>query len=282
MAGSSAAVFPAAADRYAGYTFPAKLPPMRRTANVLLLTLSISTSIGLLIPATSTAANQQNLLDVFKRYSSNTSVQPGNGALTPTDLVAGLKQALAQGTMSAITQLGRTDGFWKDARAQIPLPGSIGRFEGTLRTLGYGKKLDKFHLTLNRAAEQAVPQVVEVFAGSLTKMTIADAQSILLGPKDAATQFFRRTSSTELYSRIFPIVQTATTDVGVTQKYKALVEKAGPVMRLSGTQATDLDSFVTQKALDSLFLKIADEEARIRVNPAARGTELLQKVFSRQ
>ena len=237
---------------------------------------------ALLASAPASAGTQQDVLDALKTYGSNTSVQSAAAGLTQTDLVAGLKQALGQGTQSAIAQLGKSDGFWKDARARIPLPAGIARYESTVRLLGYGGKLDKFHLTLNRAAEQAVPQVAQVFAGSITQMTVADAQQIISGPKDAATQFFRRTSSTELYDRILPIVQKSTADVGVTQKYKALTDKAGPVLRLSGSQSQDLDGYVTQKALDSLFLKIADEEARIRDNPAARGTELLQKVFGKK
>ncbi len=257
-------------------TAPDLLSHMR---SFLIVAMTLSAA---LMPAAAIAGNKQDMLDAIKRYAGSTSAQSAAAGLTQGDLVAGLKQALAQGTQTAISQLGRSDGFWKDAATRIPLPASIARFESPIRALGYGSKLDKFHLTLNRAAEQAVPQVAEIFAGSITQMTVADAQSILTGPKDAATQFFRRTSSAQLIERILPIVQSSTASVGVTQKYKALVDKAGPVMRLSGSQSPDLDAYVTQKTVDGLFLKIADEEARIRDNPAARGTELLKKVFGRQ
>eukprot|EP00456_Euglypha_rotunda_P065408 TRINITY_DN5607_c0_g1_i1.p3 TRINITY_DN5607_c0_g1~~TRINITY_DN5607_c0_g1_i1.p3 ORF type:complete len:115 (-),score=45.06 TRINITY_DN5607_c0_g1_i1:3-347(-) len=114
-------------------------------------------------------------------------------------------------------------------------------------------------------------------------MSLSDAKQILQGPDNAATEFFRRTSTNELYAKILPIVSEATAQVGVTQQYKKVAAKAGPILRLSGsTPPTDLDDYVTQQALNGLFTKIADEEARIRKDPAARTTELLKKVFAKQ
>jgi hypothetical protein len=111
-------------------------------------------------------------------------------------------------------------------------------------------------------------------------MTLADAKAILQGPDNAATEFFRRTASQALYAQIRPIVVDATGRTGVTQQYKKVAAKAGPIMRLAGsTPPVDLDDYVTQQALNGLFTKIADEEGRIRRDPAARTTELLRKVF---
>jgi hypothetical protein len=206
--------------------------------------------------------------------------QPGAAAaLNDSEIVAGLREALAQGTTRAINQLGRTDGFWGDAGVRVPLPDPLTRYERTLRQYGQGARLDAFQLTLNRAAEQAVPQVADIFGAAVRQMSIADARAILSGQPDAATQYFRRVSSESLRQKILPIVQGATARVGVTQSYKQLMGQAGPVLQLAGYQAPDLDSFVTQKALDGLFVNIAAEEARIRQNPAARGSELLRKVF---
>lgn len=211
------------------------------------------------------------------------SVIPGTAGTNQSEIAAALRQALNQGTTAAIGQLGRTDGFWSDPRVRVPLPGFISKYESTVRAIGYGSTLDQFQLTLNRAAEKAVPQVTSIFANSISQMTLSDAKQILQGPDNAATEFFRRTSTNELYARILPIVSEATAQVGVTQQYKKVASKAGPILRLSGsTPPTDLDDYVTQQALNGLFTKIADEEARIRKDPAARSTELLKKVFAKQ
>lgn len=204
---------------------------------------------------------------------------PAGTALAESDIIQGLREALAQGSTQAIRNLGRSDGFWGQADVRIPLPDSLARAEDTLRRLGQGRSVDEFHLTLNRAAEQAVPQVAEIFGNAIRQMTIEDARGILRGSDDAATQFFRRRSSDALYQRIYPIVQTTTQRVGVTQQYKRMVANYGPLLQMAGVKAGDLDSYVTAKALDGLFLRIAAEELRIRQNPAARTSEILRRVF---
>jgi len=209
--------------------------------------------------------------------------QPGGGAaLGEAEIIGGLREALAQGTTQAIRQLGRSDGYWGDAGVRIPLPESVQRMEGTLRQLGQGARVDQFHLTLNRAAEQAVPQVADIFGNAVRQMSIQDARSILHGPSDAATQYFRRSSSAALHDKVYPIVQATTRSVGVTQQYKQLVSEYGPLLRMAGVKAGDLDAYVTDRALAGLFTTIATEEARIRRDPAARGTELLRRVFGAQ
>ncbi len=136
---------------------------------------------------------------------------------------------------------------------------------------------------MNRAAEQAVPEAAAVLGDSVKQTSIADAKSILTGTNNAATQYFRRTSETNLFTRFHPIVQRATEQAGVTRAYKQMMDKAGAAGSLAssllGRDSTDIDSYVTQKALDGLFLKMAEEENRIRENPAARTSDLLQKVF---
>jgi len=132
---------------------------------------------------------------------------------------------------------------------------------------------------MNHAAEQAVPLAANVFAGAITNMTIADAKSILTGPEDAATQYFRKSSETQLHEKFLPIVQDATEKTGVTMAYKNLIKQAGPMAAFLGADAGDLDGYVTQKSLDGLFKMIASEEKQIRQNPVARSTDLLKKVF---
>jgi hypothetical protein len=214
------------------------------------------------------------------RILQQVAQQPGaTTALDNSEIIAGLHEALAQGTSKAINQLGRNDGFWKDVAVRIPLPEPISGMEKTLRQFGQGARVDEFHLTLNRAAERATPQVADIFSNAVRQMSVADARAILQGPQDAATRYFQRTASDTLRQKILPIVQNATASVGVTQSYKQLTAQAGPYLQLAGRSTPDLDTFVTDRALDGLFTTIAVEEARIRQNPAARGTELLRRVF---
>ncbi|MEO5804188.1 MAG: DUF4197 domain-containing protein, partial [Verrucomicrobiota bacterium] len=165
-----------------------------------------------------------------------------------------------------------------------------------LRAIKQDKYADEFVTTMNRAAEQAVPVAGSVFADAVQQMSIADAKTILVGTNNAATEYFRKLTQTNLFARFEPIVKTATEQTGVTSAYKKLMAKAGNLPSstnslLGGLGKTlnatgylnqdtmDVDAYVTQKAMDGLFKMVADEEKKIRENPAARSTELLQKVF---
>lgn len=201
-------------------------------------------------------------------------------ALTADEMTGGLKEALANGVQHAVRELGKPDGFLKNLDVKIPMPKSLQTVERTLRTLRQDKMADEFVATLNRAAEQAVPEAADVFADSVRQMTVADAKNILTGPNDSATQYFRKTSEEKLREKFRPIVTKATAAVGVTASYKNLLQQAGPAASLLGADAGDLDGYITQKALDGLFKMIAVEEKRIRENPVARTTDLLRKVFS--
>lgn len=215
-------------------------------------------------------------------------------SLPTSDIVAGLKETLAKGTTHAINSLGRTDGFWGNAKVRIPLPGKLEQIGQLARQLGQGDKVDAFELSMNRAAEKAVPQVADIFGDAIRKMTLQDARGILTGGDHAATDFFRRVAGDALAERIHPIVADATDRVGVTQKYKALVATGGSGLGnvlgslggLGGDKAgggkanpLDLDDYVTARTLDGLFTAIGEEEQAIRRNPAARTSDLLRKVF---
>ena len=211
------------------------------------------------------------------------SASPALGALSQEQVASGLKEALAKGVRQAVASLGKEDGFLKDLSVKISMPPTLQKVERTLRTLRQEKLADDFVTTLNRAAEQAVPEAAAVLGDAVKQMTLADAKAILTGTNNAATAFFRRTSETNLYQRFLPIVQKATEKTGVTSAYKQMTQKASvgsfSAASLLGQDATDLDGYVTRKALDGLFLKIGEEEKRIRENPVARTTDLLQKVF---
>jgi hypothetical protein len=198
------------------------------------------------------------------------------------DNTRGLKEVLLNGTLSAVKSLGRDGGFLKNLRVKIPMPKSLQPVEKTLRFVGQGRVADDFIAVMNHAAEKAVPVAIDVFKDSIKQMTFNDARNIIRGQDDAATQFFRRTSEKRLTEKFLPIVQKFTEQVGVTAQYKKMVEQSGPIARLAGRDAVDIDEYVTQKALDGLFLLIADEERRIRRDPLARTSDLLKIIFGRR
>jgi len=152
--------------------------------------------------------------------------------------------------------------------------------EDGLRKIGQDKYADEFVLTMNRAAEQAVPEAAEIFGSAIRNMSIEDARGILNGQDDAATKYFRRTSGEKLVNRFLPIVKKSTEQIGVTSNYKQMVDKLGFMSRFIDTESLDVDRYITNKAIDGLFLMVAREEKLIRENPAARTTDLLKKVFS--
>jgi hypothetical protein len=178
-----------------------------------------------------------------------------------------------------VAQLGKEGGYLNNLKVRIPMPGELQTAERLLRSLGQGKYADEFVATLNQAAERAVPEGTAILMDSIHNLTLADAQAIWKGPDDAATQHFRKTGEARLKERFLPIVRQATDRAGVTAAYKKLMQKAGPYTQLLGRDNTDLDSYVTDRALSGLFTTIAEEEKRIRQDPLARGTELLKKVF---
>lgn len=200
------------------------------------------------------------------------------GNLSQSEIERGLKEALSKGVRTAINQLGQKNGFLDDASVKIPMPGVLGQVEGLLRSAHQEALADEFVATMNHAAEKAVPVAASVFANAIQKMTMQDVRGILNGPDDAATQYFRRTSDAELIQRFRPIVAAETQKAGVTSAYKNMMNQAGPLAQMLGG-GTDLDGYITEKALDGLFLKVAEEEKAIRTNPVARSTELLKKVF---
>ena len=219
--------------------------------------------------------------DDFLEIFSDSSSQDVR-RLSDSEIVSGLKEAITKGVHSAITSLGKVDGFYGNPDVRIPMPEHLQKIEDTLRTLKQEKYADEFKLTMNRAAEQAVPATREIFINAIKKMTFDDARKILNGPEDAATNYFRRTSQSQLNERILPIVSRATENAGVTRSYKSMMDRLGFMSSLVDTESLDIDSYVTDKAVSGLFSMIAREEKLIRKDPAARTTEILKKVFSSQ
>ncbi len=199
-------------------------------------------------------------------------------AISNRDAVAGLKEALVKGSQAAVASLGRRDGFFANPQVKIPLPESLRRAEGLMRAVGMGKYADELVLTMNRAAEAAVPQATKLLLDAVKKMTVTDAKAILTGGDDAATQYFRRTTSAQLHDRFLPIVRKATARVQLAEKYNEYAGKAARFGLLS-KQDANLDEYVTGKALDGLFLTMADEEKKLRQDPLGAGSSIIRKVF---
>jgi len=202
--------------------------------------------------------------------------------ITNGEAGAGLKAALEKGALFAVSTLGKTDGFLGDGRVRIPLPESLRSAEKLMRKFGMSKYADELIVTMNRAAEAAVPEAKQLLVQSVKKMTVQDAKGILTGGETAGTEYFKRTTSAQLRTRFLPIVKKATARVGVAQKYNQYAGK-GAKFGLIKKENADLDGYVTQKALDGLFFMIAEEEKKIRKDPvgavSGAASGIIKKVF---
>jgi predicted peroxiredoxin len=199
-------------------------------------------------------------------------------AFTNQEAAAGLKAALEKGAVAAVDLLGRTDGFYGNSAVKIPLPDSLKRYEKMARNLGMGKYADELELTMNRAAEAAVPEAKKLFVESAKKMTVQDAKGILTGGQTSGTEYFQRSTADQLRVKFLPIVKQATAKVKLAEKYNQYAQK-GVQLGLVKKEQANLDDYVTQKALDGLFLMVGEEEKKIRANPVAAGSDIIKKVF---
>ena len=227
---------------------------------------------------TSVLADWTKYLDTVKGAADTAGVSSADVDLTNTEMVTGLKEALDKGTQFAVEKLGKPGGFMDNKKVRIPLPDSLTWVESSLRTVGQDELADEFIGTMNQAAEQAVPEAAEVFGEAIQNMSVEDAQGILTGPDDAATQYFRTNTESILTDRMRPIVESATASTGVTAAYKNMMDSAGGLTSMLSAGTTDIDGYITTRTLDGLFLMIAKEERKIRKNPVARSSELMQKV----
>jgi hypothetical protein len=202
----------------------------------------------------------------------------GNSGLSQSEIVDGLREALEIGTGNTVQALSKTDGYYNNPKLKIPLPQSMQKFESVLRASGFDSQLDEFELSMNRAAEKAAPEAKALFVGAIEEMTFSDADKILNGPDNAATEYFQTKTTDKLEALFKPIVQQSMDNVGVTQYYKSVAEQIKTIP-FADKYAVDLDTYVTEKSVDGLFVRLAEEEAKIRNDPAARVTDLLQTVF---
>ena len=239
-----------------------------------ILILSISFTFVFSYPYQTDAGFQDWVKDATKLLK-------GEQGLSEGEIVSGLKQALEIGTRNAVQTVGQTDGYFKNSDIKIPLPENVKKVEKFLRATGFGSQVDKFELSMNRAAERAAPEAKAIFWDAIGQMSFADARQILDGPDDAATRYFQDKTSYRLQKIFKPITHQAMSEVGVTKYYQSLDAKIRTIP-FADQMSFDLDQYVTDKALNGLFVMLAEEEMKIRQDPAARVTDLLKKVFANQ
>lgn len=198
--------------------------------------------------------------------------------ITGQEAGGGLKEALTQGAGKAVDLLGRTDGFLGNPKVKIPLPGAMEKAEGLMRGLGMGKQADELITAMNRAAEAAVPEAKVLLVNAVKEMSIDDAKGILTGGKDAGTKYFKRKTEGPLGEKFLPIVQKAIEKVELKKTYEKFAKK-GAQFGLVKEKDAQLENYVTEKALDGLYLMIAEEEKAIRENPVGAAGNLARKVF---
>lgn len=198
--------------------------------------------------------------------------------LSTEQITAGLKEALRVGSSDVVAQLGKTGGFNLDPQIRIPLPATLAKVDTGLKAIGMGQLTNDLQVRMNNAAEKATAEALPLFVSAIQKMTIADARSILSGQQDAATQYLRKTMGAELAQKIQPIVSTTLQQTGAVQAYDRVMGQYAAMPLVSGVK-TDLNNFVTEKAMDGIFYYVAREEAAIRANPAKRTSEILRTVF---
>jgi hypothetical protein len=213
--------------------------------------------------------------DFLKKFQKSTGV---GGSLSTETITDGLKEALEIGTKNAVNVVSQLNGYYKNPKIRIPLPESVQKVEKALRTVGHGPQVDAFELSMNRAAEKAAPKATAIFWDSIKQMSIADARKILDSGDNAATLYFKEKTSDRLYELFSPIVNKTMSQVGVTRQYQELDQKVSTIP-FTESLRFDLDDYVINKSLDGLFLMLAEEEKKIRQNPASRITPLLKEVF---
>jgi hypothetical protein len=202
----------------------------------------------------------------------------GLNDLSNQDAARGIKGALTQGAVSAITKLGVPGGFLNNSKVKIPLPPGLDELAKGMRMMGRGKDADELVTTMNQAAEQAVPEAKALMLNAVKTMSVEDAKGILTGGDDSVTQFFKAKTAAVLTAKFLPIVKQATDRVGLAQKYNQFAGEGARLGLIKG-DAANIETYVTEKALDGLYLMIGEEERAIRQNPAEAASAIVSKVF---
>ena len=215
---------------------------------------------------------------LFTGLVAGAAVASGLADLSNADAARGIKGALTQGAASAVSKLGVPGGFLNNPKVKIPLPPALDEVAKGMRMLGAGKDADELEVAMNKAAEQAVPEAKVLLTNAVKTMSVADAKAILTGGNNSVTQFFRNKTAAPLAVKFLPIVKRATDRVGLAQKYNQFAGQGVKLGVIKG-DAGNIEQYVTDKALDGLYLMIGEEERAIRQNPAAAASAIVSKVF---
>ena len=223
----------------------------------------------------STAPDSAQLEQVFKKLGLGK-----RNELSDEKITSGLKEALRVGTDNAVRSTGRPNGYFGNEAIKVLMPEKLRTLEKGLRAIGYGPDVDEFVLSMNRAAERAAPHAKAIFWDAILELSFEDARQIFSGGDTAATDYFRDKTTDKLVGAFTPVVEEAMDEVGVTRQYNQLVGRARAIPFLK-SEFVDINEYVVSKALDGLFYVLAEEERKIRKDPAARITELLKEVFGK-
>jgi hypothetical protein len=245
--------------------------------SLIFLFLVLSTPVG----ALDLDGFKTKLNDLTKPAASNPAAPAGSGLaqFSTKDQIESLRQALTQGAETSVSNLARKDGFLGNDKVRIPLPDNLQKADKTMRRFGMGKYSDELITSMNRAAEAAVPEAKALLVGAIKKMTVTDAKGILTGGDDAATLYFRKNTETALAGKFKPIVGKAMKKVKLAEKYDQFAGN-GAKFGLVDKRDAQLDDYITRKAMDGLFLMMAEQEKAIRANPLQATGNLAKKIFA--
>ncbi len=237
--------------------------------NVLMACVAVVALTGTVLPAGGGQIDLSRIPGLGTKSGSN---------LTADEASGGLKEALSRGISGAVSSTGRPGGYFNNPAIKITMPARLQRVEQAMRMAGMGTQIDGFEKSMNSAAEEAAPAAKPILMKALQSMTIEDARGIVTGGRTSGTDYFKRTTSTEVGSAFRPIVEKAMSHTGVTEQFSALMGRA-PAIPFFKTPSLDINQYVLDKSVDGLFLVMGQEETKIRTNPAAQVTPLLKRVF---
>jgi Protein of unknown function (DUF4197) len=242
--------------------------------NRIRLVTVLAVVLVVLLPAAHVSAQLDRLLKGLSQESAGAD-------LSDAKIASGLREALRVGTQNAVILTSKTDGYFLNQAIKILMPEKLQTLEQGLRAFGYGSQVEELVLSMNRAAEQSAPAAKQIFGNAIAAMSFEDARKILKGPETAATDYFKIKTTDQLTTAFRPTVERSMSKVGVTRQYQELLGLAKAIPFLKA-ESYDLNTYVVSKALDGLFYVVADEERKIRTNPAARVTDLLKEVFAKR
>lgn len=209
----------------------------------------------------------------------NTGNNAGSASFSDQEAAKAIKEALNNGITIGVNVLSKKDGYYANAKVKIPFPEDAKNVEKSLRKVGMGKKADDVILSINRAAEDAASAALEIFVDAIKNMSIVDATKIVLGEKNAATKYLKKTTSKKLYIKFKPIIEKSLTKVEATKYWDDAIGAYNKIPMVKKMNP-DLTDYVTKKAIEGLFKMIAQQEAKIRIDPLARTSDILKKVFN--